>query len=50
MEQASEPVTRPDRPGVVARLVQLYHMDGDVLLKGMRTALHDPEKYTGVES
>jgi hypothetical protein len=36
--------------GVVARLVQLYHMDGDVLLKGMRTALHDPEKYTGVES
>jgi hypothetical protein len=36
--------------GVVARLVQLYHMDGDQLLKGMRAALHDAEAYSGVES
>jgi hypothetical protein len=36
--------------GVVARLVQLYHMDGNGLLRGMRQAIHDPGKYTGVES
>ena len=36
--------------GVVARLVQLYHMDGNALLKGMLAALHDSEAYTGVEN
>jgi len=36
--------------GVVARLVQLYHMDGNEILQGWRTTLHDPEKYTGVET
>jgi len=30
--------------------VQLYHMDGNALLKGMLAALHDSEAYTGVEN
>jgi hypothetical protein len=36
--------------GMVARLIQLYHMDGNAVLAGMREAVHASEEFTSSEN